>query len=105
MDEARHLIDRHAAAIARLCAAAHVRRLSLFGSGTRPDFDGDRSDLDFLVEFETLPPKDYAEAYFTLREGLQALLGKPIDLLTEPALANPYLRARVLQEARAVYAR
>ncbi|WP_374668991.1 nucleotidyltransferase family protein [Ramlibacter sp.] len=105
MDEARQLIEHHAAAIARLCDAAHVRRLALFGSGTRPDFDAARSDLDFLVEFEALPPKDYAEAYFTLREGLQSLLAKPVDLLTDASLANPYLRARVLEEARAVYAK
>ncbi len=34
------------------CRRNHVRRLSLFGSSLRADFDPDRSDLDFLVEFE-----------------------------------------------------
>jgi hypothetical protein len=44
-----------------LCRRFHVRRLDLFGSAaTGHNFDPVRSDLDFLVSFEPLPPGEYA---------------------------------------------
>ena len=37
--------------IAEFCRARGIRRLSLFGSVLRDDFDPDRSDIDVLAEF------------------------------------------------------
>ena len=54
-----------------------------------------RSDLDFLVTFEEMPSNAYADAYFGLREALGSLFGREVDLLTEGALENPYLRRQV----------
>ena len=82
-------------ALPALCRRFHVRRLDLFGSAADGCFDPARSDLDFLVAFEALPGAAYADAYFGLREGLAGLFGRPVDLLTEPALENPYLRLQV----------
>jgi predicted nucleotidyltransferase len=76
--------------VRRLCARHHVRRLELFGSATGHHFDPATSDVDFLVEFADLPPADYAEEYFALREGLIALLGREVDLIVERAVQNPY---------------
>lgn len=90
-----HALD----ALPGVCRRFHVRRLDLFGSAaTGRDFDPARSDLDILVSFEPLPPADYADAYFGLREALEALAGRPVDLVTEAALENPYLRRRVESE-------
>lgn len=87
-----------------LCRRFHVRRLYLFGStATGRNFDPARSDLDFLVAFKPLPPAEYADAYFGLREALEALSGRPIDLVTEPALENPYLRRQVEAERRLLF--
>ena len=58
-------------------------------------FDPAHSDLDFLVAFEELPSALYADAYFGLREALARLFGREVDLVTEPALENPYLRRSV----------
>ena len=80
-----------------------MRRLDIFGSAARGDFDPEHSDLDFLVDFEPQKPADYANAYFDLRETLSELFGRPVDLLTEAALENPYLRARILTERRTVF--
>jgi predicted nucleotidyltransferase len=85
------------------CRRSRVRQLALFGSAARGDFDPERSDLDFLVDFESLEPADFADAYFALRDALASMFGRPIDLLTEAALENPYLRARVRSERRIVY--
>ena len=53
-------------------ARLHVRRLDLFGSAVRPDFDDQRSDLDFVVAFDELPPVEYADAFFALKDGLES---------------------------------
>ncbi|MGD9984900.1 MAG: nucleotidyltransferase family protein [Porticoccaceae bacterium] len=90
--------------LAELCRRHAVHRLSLFGSATGPEFDPTHSDLDFFVEFRELAPSAYAEAYFALWEDLQRLFGRPVDLLTESALGNPYLRNAVEQSRIELYA-
>ena len=91
-------------ALSGVCGRFHVRRLDVFGSAaTGVGFDTARSDVDVLVTFEPLPPAAYAEAWFGLREALQTLWGRPVDLLTEAALDNPYLRRRVEAERQTVF--
>ncbi|WP_048439916.1 nucleotidyltransferase family protein [Caenimonas sp. SL110] len=98
------LLDNKQREVADLCRRAGARRLDAFGSVTRADFDPLRSDLDFLVEFENAPPAAYAQAYFELKEGLETLFGRPVDLLTSSSLANPYLSRRIAAERQTVYA-
>lgn len=98
-------IDLHREEVAALCRHSGARRLDVFGSATRDDFNPARSDLDFLVEFDELPPARYADAYFSLKEGLEGLFGRPVDLVTGTSLANPYFRERIARESRNVYAR
>ncbi len=83
-------------AVADLCAKHRVRRLALFGSGATERFDPDKgSDLDFLVEFEPLSPRDHAQSYFGLMEDLQSLLAVPVDLVEAGAIRNPYFQEAV----------
>ena len=98
-------IQRHRALVAALCRRHGALRLDLFGSATRDDFDAQHSDLDFLVEFEDLEPTQYAQAYFALKEGLERLFERPVDLVTENNLGNPYFRQRVQSERQNLYAR
>ena len=90
-------------ALARLCRHCQVRRLDLFGSATSARFDPGRSDIDLLVMLDDLPPAAYADAYFGLLAGLETLFGRPVDLVTEPALANPHLRRRIEAERRVLF--
>ena len=88
---ANHQEELHA-----LCRRFHVRRLDLFGSAARGDFDAGRSDLDFLVEFD----RGHADAFslrtfFALKESLESLFGRPVDLVESTALRNPYLKADI----------
>src|SRR5438876_87045 len=46
------ILDQHRDEIAELCRKYRVQRLESFGSAARGDFDPNRSDLDFLVEFD-----------------------------------------------------
>jgi predicted nucleotidyltransferase len=85
-------------AIPDLCRRFHVRRLDLFGSAADGRFDRARSDFDLLVAFEDLPDHLYPDTYFDLREALVDLLGREVDLLTESALENPYLRRQIAMQ-------
>lgn len=101
----RTVIDKHRDEVAALCWRIGVLQLDLLGSAVRDDFDPQSSDLDFLVEFDPLPPADYADAYFALKGGLEALFGRAVDLVTPSSFANPYFRDRIAAERRTFYAR
>jgi hypothetical protein len=88
------------AELAELCRRFHVRRLDLFGSAARGDFDPEHSDVDFLVEFDRRNPATLSlEIYFMLKDALEALFGRPVDLVEPGAVRNPYLKASI-EESR-----
>lgn len=90
-------------AIAALCGRHQVRRLSVFGSAVNGGFDPESSDVDFLVEF--LDEADgLFEAYFGLKEDLEALLGCPVDLVMPKSLRNPFFASSVEKTRRELYA-
>lgn len=89
--------------LAELCRRFGVRRLDLFGSAATGAFDPDRSDVDFLVEFDDDPARLF-DRYFGLKESLEALYGRPVDLVTGGSLRNPYFIAAVNATCRLVYA-
>jgi predicted nucleotidyltransferase len=98
------LLTQKQTEVADLCRSAGARRLDVFGSAVRVDFDPEHSDLDFLVEFDDLAPSAYAQAFFNLKAGLEALFKRPVDLLTPSSLANPFFRRRVAAECQTLYA-
>ena len=83
--------------IAELCRKHHVRRLSVFGSATRDDFDPATSDVDLLVEFDTDSIDRYARNFFSLEESMVSLFDRKVDLITEGVIKNPY-RLRSIEE-------
>lgn len=81
-----------------------VQRLELFGSATGDHFDPARSDLDFLVDFEPMSEGLYADHYFGLLHDLSELLGRPVDLIVNRAIRNPYFRESVNASRELLYA-
>ena len=98
------LIRDRSAAIAALCRRHRVARLELFGSAVAGEFDVDRSDLDFLVEFLSLTSVEHADAYFGLLADLQDLFDRDIDLVEAAAISNPHFRRSVEASRTVVYA-
>lgn len=84
-----------------LCRRFHVRRLDLFGSAAGDDFNPFRSDLDFLVEFE--PEASSLDIYFGLKESLEALFARSVDLVEPSAIRNPYFKASVESSRESVF--
>ena len=91
-------------ALTTLCRKYGVVRLDLFGSGTGEDWRPGESDLDFVVTFRSDPESGLADRYLGLAEELEALFGRPVDLLTERAIRNPYFRRNVDETRAPVYA-
>ncbi len=88
--------------VVELCRRWRIVELALFGSAVREDFRDD-SDVDVLVTFAP-------EAKWTLldlvglRDELQGLVGRDVDLVEERALKNPFRRARILSEKQVLFA-
>ncbi|MPZ20987.1 MAG: hypothetical protein GEV06_24260 [Luteitalea sp.] len=99
----RSIAERHVA-LEQLCRRHRVARLELFGSAARGDDLAPGSDIDFLVEFEPLPPGTYADTYFDLLEALEQLFGRSVDLVVASAIKNPYFRESVERAKALVYA-
>jgi predicted nucleotidyltransferase len=94
----------HQAELEQLCRRFHVQQLDLFGSAAIGTFRSGESDLDFLVEFQSLPGGAYADTYFGLLEALEQLFGCPVDLVVASAIRNPYFRQSVEQTRALLYA-
>ena len=97
------LIAERRAEIADLCRRFGVRRLDVFGSAARgTDFDPARSDVDFLVTFEPAHGGSLGE-FLALRDALAAAVRRPVDLVMEGSVRNPFIRAGIQRSAETVY--
>lgn len=84
--------------IATFCRMHGIRKLSLFGSVLRDDFDPVRSDVDVLVEF--LPGQTPGWEFFTWHEDLEGILGHKVDLFSG---LNRWIEPRIRKEALSLY--
>jgi predicted nucleotidyltransferase len=97
------LIETNRSAIADLCCRHQVRRLEVFGSILREDFDAQRSDVDVLVEFAPGAPSSFSE-FLDLKEALEALFGRPVDLVEARSVRNRRLKQHIDRSKAPVYA-
>ncbi|MGA0558426.1 nucleotidyltransferase family protein [Larkinella sp. VNQ87] len=78
-----------------LLQAHRVKRAYAFGSVCTDRFDH-QSDVDLLVDFGIDEPFDgYADNFWNLEEELRGLLNRPVDLVPQHTLRNPYFIASV----------
>lgn len=88
--------------IIKLCKSHKVKSLYAFGSVLTDEFNSE-SDIDLIVDFANIKVEDYADNYFDFKFSLQDVLKRPIDLLEEKAIRNPYFRKEVNQKRQLVY--
>jgi uncharacterized protein len=96
------ILDKYSDIVSKLCASHKVRRLYAFGSVLTDKFN-DQSDIDLIVDFDPIDVESYADNYFDLKFSLQDIFKRPIDLLEEKALKNPYFRQAVSQQRKVIY--
>ena len=90
--------------IAELCDRWQITEFALFGSVLRDDFRPD-SDIDVLVSFAPTAQRGLTET-LQIRDELEALFGRPVDLLVKAAIErsdNGLRRQNILNAARVVY--
>ena len=63
----------------------------------------DKSDVDFIVDFDAIDINNYVDNYFDLKFSLQEILKRPVDLIEEKAIRNPYFKQAVNKQRKLVY--
>lgn len=94
------LVEDKKTEISEVCQHYGVERLDLFGSTVAEQFDPILSDLDFVVSFERREPPNLFDRYFGLKEDLENLFGREVDLVMEGALRKDRRFAEVVDERR-----
>lgn len=98
------ILTIHKNAIANVCRLFGVKKMYAFGSAVREDFH-ENSDVDFLVEF-AVPDKDPIKAfdiYLQLKEELEQVVQRKVDVLQLNDITNPYLKYFINQEKQLIY--
>ena len=88
--------------IRRFCQRWEVVELSLFGSILRPDFRPE-SDIDVLITFRPDAQWSLME-WVQMRDELQSLFGRRVDLVEKQAMRNPFRRKSILSTQQVIYA-
>jgi predicted nucleotidyltransferase len=88
------IIEDKRAEIEALCRRYGIRKLELFGSAATGAFDPATSDLDFIVDLGAYE-QGVSHRFLGFADALEALFGRPVDVITEPSNRNPYFRAEV----------
>lgn len=84
----------------RLCTDRGIRRIRVYGSAVRSDFDPARSDIDLLIDF--LPGRTPGFGFFALGDELAEILGRKVDVSTEKMLSE-HFREEALHQAKVLY--
>lgn len=96
------LLDKYGSDIRKLCKDHRVKSLYAFGSALTDQFT-QSSDVDLIVDFDSIDVAKYADNYFNFKFSLEDILKRPIDLLEEKAIRNPYFKKAVSQKRKLVY--
>ena len=97
-----NLIESNIDNVRTLCKLHKVQRMFVFGSVLSERFQKD-SDIDLIVDFQGVDLYDYADNYFNLKESLENLFQREVDLLEDKAIKNPYLRKSIDSSKVLVY--
>ena len=94
-------IERSKSDIQKLCKSLGVKKLDLFGSALGDDFRPE-SDVDVLVQFDRSIGELF-KRYFDLKEGLEEIFGRQVDVIVEDAIKNSYFKMEVENSKRNIY--
>lgn len=104
MKELTTSINSHLPLIISLFEKHKIKDAYLFGSALTDKFDEKKSDVDFLVNFvDGIDPLEKGELLWDLRFSLEDSLKRPVDLITETSLKNPYFIEEVNETKVKIY--
>ena len=88
--------------IKQLCEQYKVKNFSVFGSVLTDNFSSE-SDIDFVVDFEENDPLEYTDLSFQLKDKLEHLLKRQIDLIEERGIKNSFFRKEIDESKVVLY--
>jgi predicted nucleotidyltransferase len=97
-----NIVEQNLSSVSKLCKLHNVKNMYLFGSVLTENFSSN-SDVDFLVNFEPIDLFRYFDNYMELKEKLEYLLKRPVDLLEEQTVQNPVLRRSIDRKKKLIY--
>jgi uncharacterized protein len=96
------IVDRNIEDLKKLCLLYNVDTMYLFGSALNSSFN-EKSDIDFLVKFNTIELSNYFDNYIGFKESLEKLFGREVDLVEEQTLKNPILIQSINNSKSLIY--
>jgi predicted nucleotidyltransferase len=96
--EIKNKIKQKKAKVHELCDELNVLELRLFGSALSDRFDPNRSDLNFVADFNQPVAPGIADRFMALATGLESIFGRQADLITRSAIKNAVFR-RIIEES------
>ena len=90
--------------VERVCRHLPVKRLGLFGSALGRNFSR-TSDIDVLVIFDSGEDIDLFDEYFELKEQLEKIFRRDVDLVVDKKFKNPIFRESIDRTRIVIYER
>jgi predicted nucleotidyltransferase len=97
-------IEKFKPEVEQICRRLPVKRLGLFGSALGPSFS-QSSDVDVLVIFDSDEDIDLFDEYFELKEQLEKIFRREVDLVVDKEFKNPVLRESIDRTRVVIYER
>jgi len=94
--------DKNIEQIKQICKELRVKNFSVFGSVLTDNFSSD-SDIDFVVDFDEKDPFKYTDLYFQLKEKLEQILKRQIDLIEERGIKNSFFKKEIDESKVVIY--
>jgi len=97
-----NISDENIKQIRQLCKECRVKNFSVFGSVLTDNFSSE-SDIDFVVDFDEKDPFKYTDLYFQLKEKLEQILKRQVDLIEERGIKNQFFKKEIDDSKVVIY--
>ena len=78
-----------------LCTLFGIKYIYAFGSSVSDRFILQGSDIDLIVELETVDPVERGEKLMELWDVFESFFNRKVDMLTEKSIRNPFLKKNI----------
>ena len=99
-----NIVEQNREKLIELCENHNVKELYLFGSILTEKFN-EKSDIDMLIQFSVLDLSKYFDNYMDLKEKIEVLFQRPVDLVENQSIQNPIFRKVIDREKKIFYER
>jgi predicted nucleotidyltransferase len=88
--------------IKQICKEHKVKNFSAIGSVLTDRFSP-ASDIDFVVDFNENDPIKYTDLYFRLKDSLERLFNREIDLIEARGIKNSFFKKEIDESKVVIY--